>query len=107
MGSKPVIVALAATRPVIVSEFEKSADAVLVSFGTSNQPFLDLISGRNEPSGLLPCQLPVDMKTVEEQKEDVPRDMIPYIDSDGHTYDYAFGMNWSGVINDSRVQKYK
>jgi beta-glucosidase len=47
------------------------------------------------------------MKTVEEQKEDVPRDMIPYVDADGHSYDYAFGMNWSGVIRDSRVQNYK
>lgn len=107
MGDKPVIVALAATRPVVVSEFEKSADALLVSFGTSNQPFLDLISGKSEPSGLLPCQFPVDMKTVEEQKEDVPRDMIPYVDADGHSYDYAFGMNWNGVIRDSRVQNYK
>lgn len=107
MGDKPVIVALAATRPVVVSEFEKAADALLVSFGTSNQPFFDLISGKSEPSGLLPCQFPVDMKTVEEQKEDVPRDMIPYVDADGHSYDYAFGMNWSGVIRDSRVQNYK
>lgn len=107
MGSKPVIVAVNATRPLVMSEFEKAADAILVSFGTSNQPFLDIISGKVEPSALLPCQMPADMKTVELQKEDVPRDMTPYIDADGHAYDFAFGMNWSGVINDSRVQKYK
>lgn len=106
MGAKPVIVVLAAIRPVIV-EFEKSADAILVSFGTSNQPVLDIVSGKAEPSGLLPCQFPKDMKTVEEQKEDVPRDMIPYVDSEGHTYDFAYGMNWKGVIQDERVQKYK
>ncbi|WP_018710212.1 glycoside hydrolase family 3 N-terminal domain-containing protein [Phocaeicola barnesiae] len=106
MGAKPVIVVLAATRPVIV-EFEKSTDAILVSFGTSNQPVLDIVSGKAEPSGLLPCQFPKDMKTVEEQKEDVPRDMIPYVDSEGHTYDFAYGMNWKGVIQDERVQKYK
>ena len=88
-------------------EFEKSADAILVSFGTSNQPVLDIVSGKAEPSGLLPCQFPKDMKTVEEQKEDVPRDMIPYVDSEGHTYDFAYGMNWKGVIQDERVQKYK
>lgn len=33
--------------------------------------------------------------------------MIPYVDSEGHAYDFAFGMNWKGVINDERVQKYK
>lgn len=106
MKDKPVIVVLAATRPVIV-EFEKAADAILVSFGTSNQPLLDIISGKAEPSGLLPCQFPKDMKTVEEQKEDVPCDMIPYVDSEGHAYDFAFGMNWKGVIQDERVYKYR
>ncbi len=107
MGNKPVVVALSATRPVVVAEFEKAADAILVSFGTSNQPFLDLISGKNEPSALLPCQMPRDMKTVEEQQEDVPRDMVPYFDSEGNRYDFGFGLNWSGVIRDSRTQKYK
>lgn len=107
MGDKPVIVYLNAAKPVVVAEFEPSADAILLSFGTSYQPFFDLISGKREPSGLLPCQLPRDMKTVEEQKEDVPRDMVPYTDSDGHAYDFAFGMDWFGVINDSRVTKYK
>mgnify|MGYP000031310240 CR=1 FL=1 len=25
----------------------------------------------------------------------------------GHLYDFAFGMNWKGVIDDERVTKYK
>ena len=36
-----------------------------------------------------------------------PHDMIPYLDACGNRYDFAFGMNWSGVINDARVKKYK
>ena len=44
--------------------------------------------------------------TAEAQLEDVPRDMECYVDSDGNTYDFAFGLNWSGVINDERVQTY-
>ena len=107
MHDKPVIVALTATRPMVMGEFEKAADAIIMSFGTSNEAFLDIVSGKAEPSGLLPCQLPINMETVEKQKEDVPRDMIPYVDSEGHAYDFAFGMNWKGVINDERVQKYK
>ena len=46
------------------------------------------------------------MKTVEEQYEDVPQDMECYVDAEGHSYDFAFGMNWSGVIDDARVKKY-
>ena len=30
-----------------------------------------------------------------------------YRDADGPDYDFAFGMNWSGVISDERVKKYK
>ena len=51
--------------------------------------------------------VPANMKTVEEQKEDVPRDMSSYKDSEGNSYDFAFGLNWSGVIRDERVSKYK
>ena len=54
----------------------------------------------------LPCQLPADMETVEEQCEDVPCDMRPYVDSEGNSYDFAFGLNGSGVIRDERVKKY-
>ena len=52
-------------------------------------------------------QFPIDMKTVEQQFEDTPHDMTPYLDACGNRYDFAFGMNWSGVINDARVKKYK
>ena len=52
-------------------------------------------------------ELPSSVKTVEEQCEDVPRDMTPYTDADSHKYDFAFGMNWKGVINDKRVKRYR
>ena len=65
------------------------------------------MSGKAEPSGLLPMQFPKDMLTVEAQFEDVPRDMVPYVDSEGNAYDFAFGLNWDGVIDDERVEKYK
>jgi beta-glucosidase len=80
---------------------------MLLSFGVSNNALLDIICGKREPSALLPCQLPANMKTVEEQCEDLPFDMECYVDADGNAYDFAYGLNWSGVINDHRVQKYK
>ena len=51
--------------------------------------------------------IPADMKTVEEQFEDTPRDMECYRDADGNVYDFAYGLNWSGVIDDDRVKKYR
>ena len=105
MGQKPVITIVSTGKP-FVPEFEPYSDAVLVSFGCQNQALLDLVSGAVEPSALLPMQLPADMKTVELQKEDLPFDMDCYVDADGNAYDFAYGLNWSGRIDDERVQKY-
>jgi len=107
MKGKPVIVSISMSKPMVFSEFEKEADAILVNFEVQDQAILDIVSGAVEPSGLLPLQMPADMKTVEIQKEDVPFDMVCHKDSEGNTYDFAFGMNWSGVIKDTRVEKYR
>lgn len=107
MGGKPVVVLLKLSRPCVLSEIEPWADALLLNFGASYQALLDVVSGTEEPSGLLPMQMPASMETVEWQAEDLPRDMECYVDADGHRYDFAFGMDWSGVIADARVKRYK
>ena len=107
MGDKPGIAVVAALGPMVVSEFEGSADAVLLTICDLHQAVLEIITGQEEPSGLLPFQMPKDMRTVEEQQEDVPFDMECHVDSEGHTYDFAYGMNWQGVISDERVKKYR
>lgn len=107
MREKPVVVILETGRPVVLSEIEPAADAILISFNVQHQALLDIISGKVEPSALLPMQMPANMQTVEQQQEDVPRDIRCYQDADGNTYDFAFGLNWQGPINDDRVKKYK
>ena len=101
-----VTVCVNADNPMIFSEFEDQVDAILIGFGIDNEYFLDVTAGKSEPTGLLPLQMPANMDTVEAQYEDVPRDMECYVDADGNTYDFAFGMNWSGVIQDERTEKY-
>ena len=107
-----VIVALNLSSPMVFKEFESEVDAILVGFGGDrsaylpDKAFLEIIAGQVEPSGLLPLQMPANMETVEAQFEDVPRDMKCHVDSDGNTYDFAFGLNWSGVIKDERTAKY-
>ena len=107
MGDKPVVVVVNVSKPVVLSELEPYADAILVTFGVQNQAIMDIIAGGAEPSGLLPMQFPADMRTVEEQQEDVPHDMRPLVDADGHAWDFAYGLNWSGVIDDARTAKYR
>lgn len=107
MKVKPVIVSIFTSNPMVFSEIEKDAAAIILNFGVQDQALLEIISGKAEPSALLPMQMPANMITVEKQAEDVPYDMIPHKDSDGNTYDFGFGMNWNGVIKDSRVLKFK
>ncbi len=107
MGNKPVIVLVDVSRPMIFSEIEPLADAMIIHMGVQDQALMDIVTGNSEPSGLLPFQLPADMQTVETQYEDVPRDMKCYTDSEGNVYDFAYGLNWSGVIDDERVATYR
>ena len=106
MGDKPVIVVVRMHNPCVLSELEQAADAILVDFGVQQEALMTLLRGGAEPSGLLPVQLPRDMETVETHCEDVPLDLVPYVDSMGNAYDFGFGLNWSGVIRDSRTEKY-
>ena len=58
-------------------------------------------------SGLLVAQMPASMEAVEAQTgEDLPRDLECYVDADGNVYDFAYGLNWSGKIDDQRVKTY-
>lgn len=106
MGTKPVIAIVDVSNPMIFKEFEQEMDAIVVCFGSSAQAVLDMVSGKYEPSGLLPIQMPADMRTVELQAEDIPFDMTCHKDTEGNTYDFGFGLNWKGIINDNRTEKY-
>ncbi len=105
MGDKPVVVIVNTTNP-FVAEFEPYADAILLGFDVQRQALLEVMTGKTEPSAMLPFQMPADMLTVEGQAEDKPRDMRCYTDADGNTYDFGFGLNWSGPINDARYKAY-
>jgi beta-glucosidase len=106
MGDKPVIVVANISRGMVFNEFEGKADAILARFSVKEQPVLDIISGKYEPSGLLPMQMPANMSTVEKQFEDVPFDMECHKDTEGHVYNFGYGLNWKGVIQDARTAKY-
>ena len=115
-GAKLILV-VEADHPMVFSEIEPYADVILMSwagdagptgsgFNVSPSSYARIITGQVEPSGLLNFQMPASMDTVEAQLEDVPRDMECYKDSEGSTYDFCFGLNWSGKIDDERTKIY-
>lgn len=107
VGELPVVACVDCGHPMVFSEFEPSVSAIVMGFDSGNEAFFNVVAGNVEPSGLLPMQMPASMDAVEAQLEDVPRDMECHVDSEGNEYDFAFGLNWSGVIDDERTQKYK
>lgn len=110
--AKVVVLMSKASGPsvMVFSEVEPLADAILYYYGSTSWVFtdalLEIVNGDAEPSALLPFQMPASMDAVEAQKEDVPRDMECYVDADGNVYDFAYGLNWSGKIEDERVTTY-
>ena len=106
MKGKPVIVSIAIDNPMIFTELEKQSDAILIHFRIQDQAILETLSGKSEPSGLLPMQMPADMITVEKQAEDAPQDMKCHKDTEGSVYDFGFGLNWKGAIKDNRTGKF-
>lgn len=106
MKEKPVIAVVRMHNPMVMSELEPFVDAILVDFGVSQEAVCELVRGNAEPMGLLPIRLPANMDTVEAHAEDVPFDYDSYIDSVGHVYDFGYGLNWSGIIDDERTKKY-
>ena len=107
MKGKPVVVSINVSNPMVFSEFETDATAILASFNVQDQALLEIMAGKVEPSGLLPMQMPASMSTVEKQAEDVPFDMQCHRDSEGNEYTFGFGLNWKGVIRDKRTGLYK
>lgn len=92
---------------MVWGEVEPLADVILNGYKVGAEAFMKILSGEVEPMGLLVAQMPASMEAVEAQKgDDTPRDLECYVDANGNAYDFAFGMNWSGVIKDSRVETY-
>ncbi len=88
-------------------EVEPLADVVFYRYGTvTDAAAAQIIAGKVEPSALLCQTQPISMEAVDKDQEDVPRDVEAYVDAAGNAYAFAYGLNWSGVINDERVSTY-
>ena len=106
-GDIPVIASVCMERGMVWTDAEPLCDVILVSYNAQKTDAVaKIILGQTEPQGLLVFQQPASMEAVEAQTDDVPRDMECYTDAAGNVYDFAFGMNWGGVIDDERTAKY-
>jgi beta-glucosidase len=71
---KPTVVALHLNNPLVIPELASEAQALLATFGVSDEALFDVLLGRFAPTGKLPFELPSSMDAVRAQLEDVPHD---------------------------------
>lgn len=96
----PVVVALKANNPVVPTEFEQAADAIVVGFGVSDKALIEMALGLHEPHGRLPIGFPASMDAVEAQSEAIAGDTETFVDESGNDWKFGFGLNFSGPIED-------
>lgn len=70
----PTVVAIYLDRPAILKPIVQGASAVLANFGASDDAVLAVVTGKAQPEGGLPFELPSSMAAVVAQKSDVPHD---------------------------------
>ena len=106
-GAKLIVVTRTSNPVMCYYELEPYADAIITGNSNTDENYLKIASGEVEPTGLLPWGQPKNMTAVYMSATDTPRDEECYTDAMGNTYEFGFGLNWSGVIDDDRTKKYK
>lgn len=75
-------------RPAVIPEVADQATALLVSYGSNEGAFFDVIFGNVHPEGKLPFDLPSSMRAVEKSKSDLP------FDTELPLFKYGHGLNY-------------
>ena len=70
----PTVVSIYLDRPAILTNIRDKAAGVIGEFGTGDEALLDLVTGKVQPKGRLPFELPSSMDEVRAQKSDRPHD---------------------------------
>jgi beta-glucosidase len=87
----PTITDVYLDRPAVLTDLAGGAAAVLGSYGSSDEAFLDVVFGAAQPEGSLPFDLPRSMAAVEASHSDVPFDTADPLFTFGYGLRYGDG----------------
>ncbi|MCA8154752.1 glycoside hydrolase family 3 C-terminal domain-containing protein [Burkholderia contaminans] len=82
------IVSVYMDRPAILTNVQDKATAILANFGVTDAALFDVLTGKGQPQGKLPFELPSSMAEVAAQREDVPHDTAHPL------YPFGFGLSY-------------
>lgn len=84
----PTIVTVYLERPAILTNIVDKAKAVIGNFGVSDVALFDVLTGKAQPKGKLPVELPSSMAAVEAQRSDMPHDSVAPL------FAFGFGLSY-------------
>ncbi|WP_260854450.1 glycoside hydrolase family 3 protein [Paraburkholderia sp. BCC1884] len=87
-GAPKQVVSVYMDRPAILTNVQGKVTAILANFGASDTALFDVLTGKGEPQGKLPFELPSSMAEVEAQLEDVPHDTAHPL------YPFGYGLKY-------------
>jgi beta-glucosidase len=70
----PTVVSIYLDRPAILTNIRDKAAGLIGEFGTGDEALLDIVTGKVQPRGRLPFELPSSMDEVRAQASDRPHD---------------------------------
>ena len=85
----PAIVDIKLERPAAIPEIASKAAALLGSYGSTSEAFLNVVLGNASPEGALPFDLPRSDAAVKASREDVPFDTEDPVFRFGHGLRYT------------------
>ena len=85
---KDLIVVVDLNRPAILASIKESVSGLIGTFGVEDSVIFEGLYGQFNPSGRLPFEIPSSMKSVLNQKEDMPDD------TSNPTYEYGYGASY-------------
>ncbi len=92
----PTVAVVSLDRPAVLTPVKEHARALLASFGEGDEALLDILTGRAQPQGRLPFDLPASMDAVLAQRPDLAHDI------QGPLYPFGFGLSYGGGVRANR-----
>lgn len=87
-GRKPLVVVVSLDRPAVLTNVAPLAASLVADFGVSDAALLDVLTGKAQPAGTLPFELPSSMEAVRAQAEELPHD------STNPLFRFGFGLRY-------------
>ncbi len=84
----PTVIVITLDRAAVLGELVGAAAAIVADYGASDAAVIDVLTGRSQPRGKLPFDLPSSMAAVEASREDVA------FDTENPSFRFGHGLSY-------------